>query len=123
MGVSGENKLLLADGSGVLLLALSDDIPPADALLLAVIPGGTSITNSNTFQTDRSDFTICQRSGFKAKPDALVQEWNNLWVLPRYAEGRNIQDFVRSKAEEQPGPRSGEQTNDFITTRVLPEDL
>jgi len=84
---------------------------------------GTSITNSNTFTPDSSGFTICQRSGFKAKPDQLVREWTGLWVLPRYAEPRNIQDFVRSKAEEQPGPRSGEQTNDFITTRVLPDDL
>lgn len=119
MSFDGRNALLLEDGTGALLLEKDG----TGVLLLEVLLGGTLLTNDNTFKPSHSGFTVCERSGFKAKPDALVLEWDGVKVLPEFAEPRNRQDHVRSKAEEQPGPRSGEQTDDFITTRITQDDL
>ncbi len=123
MSFDGKNHILLSDGSGVILMAQTDSIAPDDKILLSVTDSGTAIANSNTFKPSNTGNNICQRSGFKAKPEQLVREWSGGLILPEYAEARNIQDFTRAHAEEQPGTRTPEAVNDFITTRVTQDDL
>lgn len=83
---------------------------------------GLSIVNATAGPVEPS-YEICQRSGFKFPRGTLIQEWTNLWVAPQFAEPRNVQDFVRDRAELLEGSKRPEHDTVFITTRVLPEDL
>jgi len=83
---------------------------------------GTPLTNATAGPMAPS-YEICQVSGFKAERGELVERWDGLFVLPRFNEPRNEQDFIRPQAEKLEGSIRPEPGNVFITTRVLPEDL
>ena len=123
MSFIGENGLLLEDDSGIILLEQTDDVPPADFLLLEVAASGNVISNSGATQTWGNTYTMCQVSGFRAKPGELQRRWDGLWVLPQFHEPRNAQDFVRGKSELLTGSERPESAPVFITTAVTQDDL
>lgn len=123
MSFIGENGLLLENDSGVILLEQTDDIPPADFLLLEVAASGNVITNSGATQTWGNTYTMCQRSGRKYKPGVLVKEWTGLWVHPDYLDLRSEQDMVRDKSENLTGSERPESEPVFISTPVQASDL
>ena len=85
----------------------------------------TDITNSGATETD-SVYTICDLSGFRAKPGELIPMYPNLMVLPEYWNARNEQEFINgSKAEKQRGPLRPEPVNNptFIDDPVTVDDL
>jgi len=69
--------------------------------------------------------SICQRSGWKARPQDLVKDWTGLWVLPQFKDIRNPQDFQKTQIERDRGSVAAERTTDeFITISeaILTED-
>ena len=86
---------------------------------------GTPIVNTDATEVD-SSYEICQRSGFRVKAGTLIQEWTGLWVKPEFFEPRNMQDFVRSKAERLTGAQRPESTvmvDDLYPNGVTSDDL
>ena len=67
-------------------------------------------------------YEICQRSGFRAEPGQLVKDWTGLWVLPRFREQRNEQQFVRSKPEKPPTQKRPEKDPVYLTTNQISSD-
>ena len=67
----------------------------------------------------------CDLSGFKAKPNELIKQWNGLYVLPEFAEEEHPADNMRVRQEAigrgsiRPEPTEG---FNFITETVSPED-
>lgn len=76
---------------------------------------------------DTSNFIICDRSGFKAKPGELRKQWDGLLVLDEFWEARNPQDQIRRVTpERQRGPIRPENITDptFVgANEVKAEDL
>ena len=72
---------------------------------------GTTIENTNASTDTDNRYSICDRSGFRAKPGELKETWDGLMVLPQFWEARNEQDFIRSKAEKQRGALRPEPVN------------
>ena len=123
MGQFGENYILLEDGSGNLLLEQTDVDSFADKLLLEAAESGASLDNTSA-QTDTNfRYNVCQRSGFRALPGELVRSGYGELVLPKFSEPRQLQDFVRVKAESLEGSPRNEATDVFITEEVTIEDL
>ena len=83
---------------------------------------GTSITNSDAVEVP-SNYTVCQRSGFRVKANAVSQEWSGAYVRPESYEPRHDQLRLQSRPERQTGSRRPEQDNLFITEAVTPESL
>jgi hypothetical protein len=99
----------------------SFDIEAGEA---AVIADPLAISNANATQDTGNRYTICQRSGMKAKPGSLVQEhYTGLWVLPEFADHFPDQLLVRNRAEDLRGAQRPEREDVFITTTVTPESL
>lgn len=44
---------------------------------------------------------ICDNSGFMCWHSELVRQWDGMWVLPRFLDKRNPQDFVRAVPDNQ----------------------
>ena len=75
---------------------------------------------------NKSNFEICDRSGFKAKRWELRSTWDGLMVLDEFWETRHPQDTIKKVSpEEQHGAIRPEPVGDetFITSEVLSEDL
>ena len=67
---------------------------------------------------------ICDASGFKCYADELVRQWDGAYVLPRFLDKRNPQDFVRGVPDNRvPRLTRPEATDTFISSPVRPEDL
>ena len=71
-------------------------------------------TNSNATTSVPNNYVICERTGFKIRPDELVTEWNGSQVRRKSFETRHPQDFVRGKPERLSGSPSPEQTDQYI---------
>ena len=87
---------------------------------------GTTIENTDATTEPPVNFLICDYSGFRAKPGALVPTWTGLMVLPEFWEPRNAQDFTRSRPEQlNRGSLRPDDTGRelFISTSIAPEDL
>ena len=110
---------LLKEDVGDLLLENS-----LGSLLLETSFVGTLLTNSTAFYPDQSGYTVCHRSGFKAKPDELVRTWDGALVLPKFAEGRHEQGRVRSIPDNRTkGSKTPEADVNWITTLITSDDL
>lgn len=85
--------------------------------------GDYSETNSEA-TTVPSNYEICQRSGFKVKPENLVRQWDGLWVRKDLRERRHPQDFVRPVPEHVRGSSRPERPDSFvgISGLLLTED-
>ena len=85
---------------------------------------GLEITNPDA-TPNPSSHVICQRSGFKYKPGVLVQEWNGLWVHPKYAEPKHPSDFgTPNRAERLTGSPRPESKDIFVSeNEVTADDL
>jgi len=76
---------------------------------------GTAITNTSATTKVPTNYLICDRTGFKMKlKHGLREEWNGPMVRGDSWEPRNVQDFVKSKAESLPGPLRPEGSNSFV---------
>lgn len=62
-----------------------------------------SESNSNA-SAQPSIYEVCQKSGFKAKPGELVQQWDGALVHRDYVDKRHPQEFVRGAAERAKRP-------------------
>lgn len=84
------------------------------------VPSGT-FTHGTVTNNDATSYggrnSICQRSGFKAKPEQLVKDWTGLWVLPQFKDTRNPQDLQHSRPREDRGISDsvGSDDNPFIS--------
>jgi hypothetical protein len=72
-------------------------------------------------------YTVCARSGFKARPGELVQEsYTKLWVLPEFSEPAHPSIYVRSRPEQlNRGALRPDDTGIelFVSTSTAPSDL
>ena len=75
----------------------------------------TDITNSTADARD-SVYEVCAVSGFRAKRNSLIQRWDGRWVLPKFNEPRNEQDFARGKKETSRGSRTPQESPNYIET-------
>lgn len=110
-------------GFDVSLLTIEpiDFIAPFDigALPPEEIDFGHSLLNPDAVPDSENRYNICQRSGFKALPGELVRDGYGYWVLPRFAETRHPQDFIKSRAEKLEGPQQPEQDDVFVDVPEL----
>jgi len=119
MSFDGKNYLRLEDGSGVILLEQNNSVTTEpDKLLLELSASGASIDNNEAVEDSQNRFNICHRSGFKALPGELVKDGYGAWVLPKYAEPRHLQDFVKTIPDRQEGSRKPEHEDLFITDEI-----
>jgi hypothetical protein len=119
---SGINFLQLEDGSGDLLLEQSDDVGPADKLLLEV-DNSADPSNAEANEDTQNRFNVCQSSGFRALPGELVESGYGEKVLPKFSEPRQMQDFVKTTPDRQEGSPRNEPEDVFITEEVTADDL
>jgi hypothetical protein len=96
---------------------------PANQAVTDTVTVDTAITNSTATEDTSNRYNICQRTGFKVKPGSLMKEWNGALVRSDSYEPRNIQDFVKGKAESLTGAIRPEADDQFIATSIAPEDL
>lgn len=70
---------------------------------------------------------ICDHSGFMAWASDCVKTWDGKYVLRRFVGSetqRHPQELVRGRPDDQRVPWSRpEQTDTFLSARVLPSDL
>ena len=84
----------------------------------------SGIVNTEATQPTANSYNVCQRSGKRYKPGALVQEWTGLWVYPDYLDHRSQQDFVRVHAEKLDGSIRPEAQDVFLSdNEVTLDDL
>ena len=78
--------------------------------------GTTSVPTNNE---------MCQRTGFRVKRDALVREWNGLYVRPSSYEDRHQQDFVRSIVDKpnRGSIRPDDTGRELTYVAISPSDL
>jgi len=81
------------------------------------------VANPDAQADSQNRYNTCQFSGFRALPGKLVKSGYGEMSLPKFAEPRNMQDFVRVRAESLPGSPRHEVPDVFITDEVLAEDL
>jgi hypothetical protein len=114
-----EFYLSLEDDSG--FLALED----VGLLLLETSYSGTLIQNTTAQTRDQSGFTVCDRSGRKARPDELVRDpYTGGMVLPKYVDGFQPQEERprRHDTTTKGSPRPEKDTL-FITVTITVDDL
>ena len=105
-------KILLEDGSGFILLERSHG------------ETGTIIENTTALTRDQSGYTICMRSGARAKPGKLVEDpYTKTMVLAKYVDKPQLTLRERSRSSKLRGSDRPEPTIRFITETINPEDL
>lgn len=75
--------------------------------------GDYSETNSSA-SAHPSTYEVCQKSGFKAKPGELAQQWDGAWVHRDFLDKRHPQEFVRGVRERALPQAPPEQPDSFI---------
>ena len=101
------------DGSG--FLVKEDNDLSAGRILLEAIP-----------VDDKSNYEICDRSGFRAKRGQLRPTWDGKLVLDEFWEHRHPQDRVQKVSpERQRGAIRPEPVKNptFITDEITGDDL
>jgi len=68
--------------------------------------------------TDTSNYVICDRSGWRAKPGELRPTWDGLMVLPEFWEPRPETDRTKVNPEHLPGAKNPEPIGDEIFLSV-----
>ena len=74
---------------------------------------------------DMSSYSVqCDRSGFRASASDCVLQWNGVYVLAKYAENRNVQEFIQVPKDDIAVPiaRPWDLDNEIDPT-TLPEDV
>lgn len=67
---------------------------------------------------------ICAWSGFKIWASDAVKQWDGQYVLKRFCDQRNPQDFVKGVADYQTVPWTNpEQPDNFVTVPITAADL
>ena len=123
MGLWGANYILLEGGGGNVLLENDTGLDAFPDKILLEIDETGSITNTEAIADSSNRFNVCQFSGFRALPGELVESGYGELVLPKYAEGRHMQERVRVRAEQLEGSPRNEAPDVFITDEILAEDL
>ena len=123
MGLWGANYILFEAGGGNLLLENDTGLDAFPDKLLLEIDETGAITNTEAVAPSKHWQNICQRSGFQALPDELVESGYGELVLPKYAEPRHMQDFVTVRAEQLEGSPRNEAPDVFITDEITIDDL
>ena len=81
------------------------------------------IENAGALPDTGNRYTVCQRSGWKIRPNELSREWNGARVRPWSFDERNDQDYVRNKAEHLRGALRPEPADVFVSVPVTADDL
>ena len=71
----------------------------------------------------KNRYNVCQRTGFRVKPNELMIEYNGVKVRAESYEPRNDQDFIRPHAELLTGPTRPEPQDKFIDVAITVADL
>ena len=105
-------RIALEDGSGFLFL---------ESTLREL---GTDITNPSAQTSDHSGYSVCMRSGARAKPGRLVLDpYSKTMVLPKYADRPQRTIDERSRRSKLRGSDKPEPNIRFITETIDPDDL
>ena len=112
------NFLLKQDGGKLTLES------ETGSLLLESTFFGTAIENPTAQTRDQSGYTICMRSGARAKPGKLVEDpYTKTMVLAKYVDKPQLTLRERSRSSKLRGSDRPEPTIRFITETINPEDL
>ena len=85
---------------------------------------GTVIENTGLFIPDQSGYTICMRSGARAKPGKLVEDpYTKTMVLAKYVDKPQLTLRERSRSSKLRGSDRPEPNVSFITDIITPDDL
>ena len=107
----GVNYVLLEDGSGNVLLENDDGFDWLDKVLLE---NWIRITNVNA-EEFASNYTICDKSGWRVYPGTLKQEYTGMLVREELHELRHGQEYERSRGgDKAPGSPRLELDDTFI---------
>ena len=74
---------------------------------------------------DMSSYSVqCDRSGFRASASDCVLQWNGVYVIAKYAENRNAQEFIQVPKDDIAVPiaRPWNLDNE-IDQSIPPEDV
>lgn len=72
---------------------------------------------------DMSSYSVqCDRSGFRAQASDCVLQWNGVYVIAKYAEDRNVQEFIQVPKDDIAVPiaRPRDESNEI--DQSLPPD-
>lgn len=89
---------------------------------------GTIIENLDAVEI-RSDYEICQRTGFRQLPEFhplsdFIRDGYGEYVRRKSVDSRHPQDYGRSRGNDrQEGPQNPESDDNFLTTTVEADDL
>jgi hypothetical protein len=86
--------------------------------------GDYSESNTNASEHP-SIYETCQQSGFKAKPEELIQQWDGAWVRRAFVDRRHPQEFVRGLRERMQFPSGPPELVDAFIVHsdfILTED-
>jgi len=107
--LEGGGKLTLEDESGSIILQSTV---------------GTRIQNLTAAPSDHSGYSVCMRSGARAKPGKLVLDpYSKTMVLPKYADKPQRTIDERSRRSKLRGSDKPEPNTRFITETITPDDL
>ena len=82
-----------------------------------------NISNSTATEDAGNRYTVCMRSGFRVKPNTLVEDAYGSLVRYESFDKRHPGELIRPLAEEITGPNRPEPTDTFIANSISPEDL
>ena len=110
--------LKLEDGTGVIALEGTLEVPYADLLLIEL----EETLNVDAERTPLNNYVICSRSGFKVRPGELIKDpYSGEMVLPEFADRDYREGTVRSmKPYRSIRP---EQDDRFISVAITTDDL
>ena len=75
---------------------------------------GTTIANSNATTDVPTQYTICDRTGFRVLPHELMRDGYGMMVRPESYESRHPQEMVRSTTDKQTGSVRPEAPDRFL---------
>ena len=79
----------------------------------------------------KSQYQICQHSGFKVRvrdslgrlTNDLVKQWDGLWVKREFRDERNPQDYIRAGGRDENHANKRPEPDDNFVGTVSAEDL
>jgi len=72
---------------------------------------------------DMSSYSVqCDRSGFRAQASDCVLQWNGVYVIAKYAEERNIQEFIQVPKDDIAVPIARPRDTSNEIDQSLPPD-
>lgn len=72
---------------------------------------------------DMNSYSVqCDRTGFRAQASDCVMQWNGVFVIKKYAEQQNIQEFIRLPKDETAVPIARPRDTSNTIDQSIPPD-